>query len=286
MSSEEKEQHKTKWNIKTFAYVGVFLALVLISLALLYWIWFVDDTFLFRLVVDYFVNPIAILSILGMILYIGIMGIQGLLVPIPSEIVLLASGMIWGLWIGGILGIIGSMAAGLLCYYISRKGGRPLAEKFVGEKALTLADNLIEKYGWGIIIIARLLPFIAFDPISYASGLVNLDAKKYAIGTLIGSIFRAFFYSWLGSILFADITFPVNWEIFTTEQIDAYSESFNLILFVILGVLVAIFGAYYLFSIYLERKAGIDEAKINSNSSLEDDKEKEKSKEIDSKNIS
>ena len=49
------------------------------------------------------------------------MAIQGLLVPIPSEIVLLAAGMIWGFWIGGIMGIIGSLAAGILCFYIRNR---------------------------------------------------------------------------------------------------------------------------------------------------------------------
>ncbi|GAG85872.1 unnamed protein product, partial [marine sediment metagenome] len=123
------------------------------------------------------------------------MAIQGLLVPIPSEVVLLATGMIWGWFFGGIMGIIGSMAASLLCFYISRKGGRPLAKKFVGESGLNMADNLIKKYGITAIIISRFIPFISFDVISYASGLVDIDVKKYSIGTLIGSIFRAFFYS-------------------------------------------------------------------------------------------
>ncbi len=48
----------------------------------------------------------------GIFLFIGIMAIQGLIIPIPSEIVLLSTGMIWGILWGGIMGIIGSMAAG------------------------------------------------------------------------------------------------------------------------------------------------------------------------------
>jgi len=202
--------------------------------------------------VDWFVNPIYYLGFLGILLFIIIMAIQGLLVPIPSEIVLLATGIIWGIVGGGIMGIVGSMAAALLCFYISKKGGRPLVKKFVGEKAIDLADNFIHKYGMGAIIVARFLPFIAFDPISYASGLVDMDVKKYSLGTFIGSIPRAFFYSWLGSIL--GITPPVDWETLPTEVIEAQSAFFNNVLLIILAILVVMFVAYYITSRYYGKK--------------------------------
>ncbi|MBD3340396.1 MAG: hypothetical protein GF353_14875 [Candidatus Lokiarchaeota archaeon] len=242
----------SNFDAKTIAYMILFVALFLVSLYLLYYIYFVDQTFLYRLVVELFVNPIYQLAFWGIFLFIAIMAIQGLLVPIPSEIVLLAAGMIWGFFVGGIMGIIGSMAAGILCFYVSKRGGRPLAEKFVGESALNVADNLIQKYGTGAIVVARFLPFIAFDPISYASGLVDMDVKKYSIGTFLGSVPRAFFYSWLGASL--GIRPPINFDDLPYSQIEAQAALFNNLLLIILGVLVAIFVAYYLFSKILEKK--------------------------------
>jgi len=256
-SSKLKNYFKNIFNFsqydkKTILYILVFIVLILLSLFLLYYIYFVDGTILYRFVVDWFVNPIYYLGFLGILLFIIIMAIQGLLVPIPSEIVLLATGIIWGIVGGGIMGIVGSMAAALLCFYISKKGGRPLVKKFVGEKAIDLADNFIHKYGMGAIIVARFLPFIAFDPISYASGLVDMDVKKYSLGTFIGSIPRAFFYSWLGSIL--GITPPVDWETLPTEVIEAQSAFFNNVLLIILAILVVMFVAYYITSRYYGKK--------------------------------
>ncbi|MHA1106564.1 MAG: TVP38/TMEM64 family protein [Promethearchaeota archaeon] len=243
----------SQYDKKTILYIIVFMVLVLLSFFLLYYIYFVDGTVLYRFVVDWFVNPIYYLGFVGILIFMIVMAIQGLLVPIPSEIVLLATGIIWGVFGGGVMGIIGSMAAALLCFYISKKGGRPLAKKFVGDKAIDLADNFIHKYGMGAIIIARFLPFIAFDPISYASGLVDMDVKKYSIGTLIGSIPRAFFYSWLGSIL--GITPPVDWATLPLEDIEAQSAFFNNVLLIILAILVVMFIAYYITSRYYSRKA-------------------------------
>jgi len=242
----------SEYDAKTIIYMIFFMFLVVISLYLLYYIYFVDKVFLYRLVVEWFVNPIFLLGFWGILLFIAIMAIQGLLVPIPSEIVLLAAGMIWGFIFGGIMGVIGCMAAGILCFYVSRKGGRPLAEKFVGKSALDMADNLIEKYGTGAIIVTRFLPFVAFDPISYAAGLVDMDAKKYTIGTFLGSIPRAFFYSWLGASL--GINPPINFDELPMSEIEAQAALFNNVLLIILVVLVAMFVAYYAFSKYYEKK--------------------------------
>lgn len=242
----------SQFDLKTIFYIILFIALVIISLVLLYYIYFIDSTILYRFVIDWFVNPIWYLGFFGILIFIVVMALQGLIVPIPSEIVLLATGIIWGIFGGGVMGIIGSMAAALLCFYISKKGGRPLVKKFVGDKAIDLADNFIHKYGMGAIIIARFLPFIAFDPISYTSGLVDMDIKKYSIGTFIGSIPRAFFYSWLGSTL--GITPPVDLTSLPLAEIEAQSAFFNNVLLIILAILVVMFLAYYLISRYYGKK--------------------------------
>ncbi len=245
----------SQYSVKTILYIILFAALIVISLWMIWYIYLGGgETLLLTIVVEWFINPIHLLGIIGFFLFFIVMAIQGLLVPIPSELVLLAAGMIWGIVGGGIMGVIGSMAAALLCYYVSRKGGRPLAEKFVGKSAISMADDFIHKYGMTAIVVARLLPFVAFDPISYTAGIVDLDVKKYTIGTLIGSIPRAFFYSWLGASLTGEITFPLNISDLQSGEIEALSANFNNILLIILVVLVLIFIAYYFLSKYYEKK--------------------------------
>ena len=245
----------SQYSAKTIIYIFLFVALIVISLGLVWYIYLGGgETLLLTLVVERFINPIYTLGIFGFLLFFIVMAIQGLIVPIPSELVLLAAGMIWGFIGGGIMGVIGSMAAALLCFYVSRKGGRPLAEKFVGKSAISMADDFIHKYGMSAIIIARLLPFVAFDPISYTAGLVDLDVKKYSVGTLIGSIPRAFFYSWIGASLTTAITFPLNITDLPEGEIEALSANFNNILLIVLGVLILIFIAYYFISKNYEKK--------------------------------
>jgi uncharacterized membrane protein YdjX (TVP38/TMEM64 family) len=261
-SSKLKNYLKNLFNFsqykkKTLVYIIIFIVLVIFSLFLMYYNFFIDSTFLYTIVIKWFVNPISNLGFLGILLFILIMAFQGLLVPIPSEIVLLATGMIWGIFGGGILGVVGSMAAAILCFYVSKKGGRPIAEKLVGKSAIDMADHFIHKYGMSAIILARFLPFVAFDPISYASGLVDMDVKKYTLGSFIGSIPRAFFYSWLGSVLIIsyEIEFPIDLEKLPLEVIENLSSTFNIILLIILGVLISMFLVYYILGkLYEKRK--------------------------------
>lgn len=251
----------SSYSKKTIIYIIIFVILIVLSLFLLWYIYLGGgEHFLLDIIVNWFINPIAQLGFIGILLFIVIMAIQGLLVPIPSELVLLATGMIWGLFWGGFMGIIGSMSAALLCFYVSRKGGRPLAEKFVGKSAINLADRIIQKYGIWAIIIARFLPFVAFDPISYASGLLNESdkswIKKYAIGSLIGSIPRAFFYSYLGNLITIQqgIVPPFNLGDLDLTTYEALSNTFNFTLLIVLGILVVIFIIYYVLSKILEKR--------------------------------
>lgn len=246
----------SNYDTKTILYIILFIVLIIASLVLLFFIFFVDNTILYRFVVEFFVNPVYNLGIIGIFLFIAIMAIQGLIVPLPSEIVLLGTGMIWGWFYGGIMGIIGSMAAALLCYYISRRGGRPLAEKFIGTKAIDIADNFIGKHGMKAIIITRFIPFIPFDVISYTSGLVDIDVKKYSIGTLIGSIFRAFFYATLGALLFMryNLELPLDFDTLPLSVIVDQSNYFNIILMIILASLALMIIFYYILIKKLEKK--------------------------------
>ncbi|MFX0026345.1 MAG: TVP38/TMEM64 family protein [Candidatus Hermodarchaeota archaeon] len=267
-NSHEKDSFSTKikkyfknlidfsnFDRKTIFYIIVFIAIMAITVYLLIYMIFIDDTILYRFVVEWIVNPIASLEIIGIFLFILVMAIQGIIVPLPSEVILIAAGLIYGTFGGAIMGIIGSLGAGLLCYYLSRKGGRPLARKFVGDRALNMADDFIHKYGIWAILIFRFIPFIPFDPVSYASGLVDMDVKKYSLGTFLGSIARAFFYAWLGDSFLGEIPGPpYDLNALDPAQFQAQANLFNIILLIIVAVLIIGFMAFYFYSRFWEKK--------------------------------
>ncbi|MFX0102344.1 MAG: TVP38/TMEM64 family protein [Candidatus Hodarchaeota archaeon] len=239
---------KTLKDKKTWFILG-FLAVLVISFALLY-LWIKQPDLLANITINWLVIPVITIGLWGILLYLVVMAVQGLFIPIPSELILLASGLIWGAVGGSFIGIAGSMVAGLLCYFITVKGGRPIAEKIVGKKILDPIDNLIQKHGTWFIFIARAVPMMAFDPISYAAGLLKFEAKKYSIATLVGSIPRSIFFAILGASLMPSgiITNqydPAQWIAFVNgPEFNGFVSTFNLIFIIILVVLVGMFLFY------------------------------------------
>ncbi|MHA1793512.1 MAG: TVP38/TMEM64 family protein [Promethearchaeota archaeon] len=243
---------KTLKDKKTWYILAFFALLILTALLLLLWI--TDKEIFSRLMIEFLIIPTLRIGIWGLALFLIIMIIQGILLPIPSEILLLTTGLLWGIVGGTIIGVIGSMFAAWTCYFIVLKGGRPVAEKIVGKKLLDPIDNLIQKYGTWFIVFSRAIPLIAFDPISFASGLLKIDFKKYTLATLGGSIFRALFYSWLGFILLPpnatnwpvgapDI--PNTWLWFiTTGEFETFTDRFNILILLVVGILAGMFVLY------------------------------------------
>ena len=246
----------TGYSKGTWIWIGIFFFILIISIVVLI-LQSQDETWLFDKVLRWFVAPILSLKLFGPFIFVIFMGIQGIIVPIPSELVLLSSGLIWGMIGGTIIGIIGSMTAGITTYYIAMYGGRPMIEKFLGEENLIVIDKYLDRYGIWAIIFARAFPFMAFDPISYTSGFLKIKLSDYIIATFFGSIIRCIFYAWLGSNLVTHtdisewLSDPSKYQSF----INQYSANFNFVLFLLIIVLGLAFIIYqFLLFPYLKKK--------------------------------
>jgi uncharacterized membrane protein YdjX (TVP38/TMEM64 family) len=185
----------------------------------------------------------------GLPLLFVMMIIQAIAIPIPSELVLIAGGLAFGFPFGWIVGALGSIVAAVLGFYISRKGGRSLAIKLVGEKGINFADNWFNRWGAWAILLGRFAPFIPFDAISYSAGLTSMKLKNFMIPTIIGTLPRALFYTSLGS--FFGVTFQqlIDHYKLTGEippELQNMVSQFNYVLLGVVALIAAIFVVYWL----------------------------------------
>jgi uncharacterized membrane protein YdjX (TVP38/TMEM64 family) len=93
------------------------------------------------------------------------------------------------------------MAWAAICFGIARLFGRGVVEKFTGKTALDSIDGFFLKYGAWSIAVARLLPFVPFDPVSYAAGLTKMSFIGFFIATGLGQLPATIVYSYFGSTL-------------------------------------------------------------------------------------
>ena len=130
-----------------------------------------------------------------------IMIFQSVAAPLPAFIVTVANGWLFGAFWGMLLSWSSAMIGAALCFYIGRAFGRNAVERFISKKALNFIDRFFERYGNNSVLIARLIPVVSFDAVSYVSGVTSISFWGFIIATGIGQFPATFVYSWLGENL-------------------------------------------------------------------------------------
>ena len=126
---------------------------------------------------------------------------QSIAAPLPAFFITLTNANLFGWWQGCILSWVSSMAGAVLCFYIARILGRDVVERICTRNALTQIDGFFDKYGKKSILVARLLPFISFDLVSYAAGLTSMKFWGFFLATGLGQLPACIVYSYVGGML-------------------------------------------------------------------------------------
>lgn len=131
---------------------------------------------------------------------LGVMVIQTIIAPIPSEALLVFAGVV-GISLIHVtsFGGLGLIIGGVIAFFIGRWGGKPIIEKILGKKWVGVLDKWVAKHGTTAIFVTRLVPFVPFDLISYCSGVTDLSFHKYLLATVLGAFPRCLMLAALGT---------------------------------------------------------------------------------------
>lgn len=130
-----------------------------------------------------------------------LMVFQSIAAPLPAFFITLTNANLFGWWQGAILSWTSAMAGAAVCFYIARILGRDVVVKLCTAKGLAQIDDFFKKYGRKSILVARLLPFISFDIVSYAAGLTGMGFWEFFIATGVGQLPATIVYSYVGGML-------------------------------------------------------------------------------------
>ena len=136
----------------------------------------------------------ALISFLLMIL-------QSVAAPLPAFLLTFANANLFGWWRGAILSWSSAMAGASLCFFIARLLGREAVVKLTSRSGLQNIEEFFKRHGRMSILIARLLPFISFDIVSYAAGLTSVSFWSFFVATGIGQLPATIIYSYVGGFL-------------------------------------------------------------------------------------
>lgn len=144
---------------------------------------------------------VASYGIYAVIVSFLLMVLQSIVAPLPAFLITFANANLFGWWKGAILSWSSAMVGAGLCFCIARILGRDVVEKLTSKSGLKNIDDFFEKHGKMSILIARLLPFISFDIVSYAAGLTSMSFLSFFIATGIGQLPATIVYSIVGGML-------------------------------------------------------------------------------------
>ena len=133
----------------------------------------------------------------GWLAVIGLL-MSDLFLPLPATPVMSAAGYLYGPWIGGLLSATGSVASGLLGYWLCRSCGRGLAARLAGEDQLDEHETLFRRSGPWLVAASRWLPLFP-EVISCLAGLTRMPARTFTVALLCGSVPMGFVYAAIGA---------------------------------------------------------------------------------------
>jgi uncharacterized membrane protein YdjX (TVP38/TMEM64 family) len=122
-----------------------------------------------------------------------------LVLPIPQTTVIAALGMIYGTWLGGLLGSFGLITSGLLGYGLMFTAARRLVQRFARPQSLSGMQGLFDRNGAWAIVLTRSLPFSVPEVMVFLAGLAGMPLRKFIAALTIGSVPAAFVFAAIGA---------------------------------------------------------------------------------------
>lgn len=187
---------------------------------------------------------------------VGLMALESMCMPVPSEVVLTFAGAlvfqgklvffgdpVLDTFLVGLAGTLGCTIGSVLAYYIGLKGGRPFILKYgryvrLNEKHLDTTECWFRKYGDWAVFGSRLLPVVRTF-ISLPAGMAKMNFHRFWILTTIGSL------PWCMALAYLGLFLGENWT--TVESLYRPLEYI-----VVIGVVAL--AVYYLWKRRSEQK--------------------------------
>jgi len=170
---------------KNIIYISILTVVVIIAAAILYKTLCVKCMNLEAFKPESIKNYILSFGPWALIIFILLYALNTVTLLPPIGIMSLSAGAILGPLYGTVGVMAGSFLGTTITFFIARKVGGSFVQKMIKGKAKEFQDKL-DKNGFKVILLIRLLPVLPWEVVNYASGLSKIKYRDYIIATLIG----------------------------------------------------------------------------------------------------
>lgn len=123
--------------------------------------------------------------------------IADVVLPVPSSLVMVAHGALFGVLWGTMLSLLGSVGAAVFAFAIGRRGGK-FMERVVTADERARASNVLERWGTLAIIVTRPVPLLA-ETVAIMAGASSMSWRSVIAASFAGSLPPALLYALTGA---------------------------------------------------------------------------------------
>ena len=123
--------------------------------------------------------------------------IADVVLPVPSSIVMVAHGALFGVLWGTMLSLVGSVGAAVFAFAIGRRGGA-LLERVVTPVERVRASSILARWGTLAIIVTRPVPLLA-ETVAIMAGASSMTWRAIVVASIAGSLPPALLYALTGA---------------------------------------------------------------------------------------
>ncbi|MEM7556208.1 MAG: VTT domain-containing protein, partial [Cyanobacteria bacterium P01_A01_bin.84] len=136
------------------------------------------------------------------VVFIFLCALSLIVAPLSGSSIFITGGALFGKQVGFILSFIGTLIGCSTNFWISRKLGRKIVNRFVGENNLSDLDRFIDTINnsRSILYMIIIMP-ISQDIISYAIGLTKIKYWNFLIALIISATVVISGYIYIGTSL-------------------------------------------------------------------------------------
>lgn len=167
---------------KAILYLSIVLSLILL------WVYRLPimDSLRWFSNLDAVIESIRGYGIWGPVVLFVLFILQAFIAFIPGQALMIASGYIYG-FLGGILITWTSLVlGGQIAFWLSRKFGRPFAEKWIAPATLDRWDKSAAGQGMAFYVITLVMPLIPNDAMCYVAGLGSMEPRRFLLANMLG----------------------------------------------------------------------------------------------------
>lgn len=143
-----------------------------------------------------------LLARMGSLAPIGFMAVMALTVasPLPSLPLDIAAGIYFGPYLGTLYSATGALGGSIISFTVARGLGRSLIERFL-RGHINFCTSCSDRMLTGVVFLARLIPVVSFDMVSYGAGLTKMSLLRFSLATFTGMLPLTFVYNNFGAAL-------------------------------------------------------------------------------------